>query len=233
MSGASGDPQFTGFLGQSYQVHGTASTVYSIISSERLQFNALFTFLTAGQCRQGTECFAHPGNYFGSVGLLIKAEDGSVVKVAVKSGSVTDGMKVTIDGEPLTPSSNRVVIDSVNSLHLTNKFELLVSTRDYTIRLENSDMFINQQVSIQSHLAEAIKAVKSSSDSLAAAAATATAAQSLPHGILGQTWRMMTYSNRWKFIEGDLMDYVISDESTASGHESIMSTPAMHNRFNM
>ena len=45
-----GDPQFRGFLGQSYQVHGMSGGVYSVISAPSLQLNARFVFLAAGGC---------------------------------------------------------------------------------------------------------------------------------------------------------------------------------------
>jgi len=42
-----------------------------------------------------------------------------------------------------------------------------------------------------------------------------TAAQeiehTLPHGILGQTWSTRVHSNRWKHIEGQLYDYLLTD----------------------
>lgn len=48
--GVSGDPQFSGFLGQQYQIHGVDGLVYNIISDPILQFNARFTFLEKGTC---------------------------------------------------------------------------------------------------------------------------------------------------------------------------------------
>ena len=80
---ASGDPQFRGFRGQSYQVHGLDQGVYSIISSPTLQMNALFTFLDAGACpaypssmsTPPSHCWSHPGSYFGSLGLRTSGGD--------------------------------------------------------------------------------------------------------------------------------------------------------------
>jgi len=82
------DPQFMGFLGQSYQIHGVSGNVYNILSTPRLQYNALFTYLSEGRCRKGTACYSHPGNYFGSVGVSIRSDDGSINRIEVISGPV-------------------------------------------------------------------------------------------------------------------------------------------------
>jgi len=98
-SQVSGDPQFTGFLNQKYQIHGSDNTVYNIISSENFQYNALFKFLSEGKCRQGTACFSHPGNYFGEVGLLVKdSTSGKISKIRVIAGDVETGLSMEVDG---------------------------------------------------------------------------------------------------------------------------------------
>ena len=52
LSGATlGDPQFYGFLGQSFQVHGIDGAIYNIISDATVQVNGRFTFLgEKGHC---------------------------------------------------------------------------------------------------------------------------------------------------------------------------------------
>jgi hypothetical protein len=83
-------------------------------------------------------------------------------------------------------------------------------------------MFLNQEVSIGSGLlsriAEYKKAIKSGNDARAS-----EIIETLPHGILGQTWNTATYSNRWKHIQGQLYDYVIND--------GILGTEFKYNKF--
>lgn len=58
-----GDPVFTGFHGQVYQVHGYPETWFNIISSPQIDVNAQFAFIDAGTCDyNNTECWTHPGN---------------------------------------------------------------------------------------------------------------------------------------------------------------------------
>ena len=92
-----GDPQFYGFRGQSYQVHGIDGEVYNIISDANVQINGRFAFLQqARQCvkkqdirrtdADGTssaaaaasverrlavpiQCWSHPGSYIGQLSV--------------------------------------------------------------------------------------------------------------------------------------------------------------------
>ena len=71
-----GDPQFHGLLGQSFQVHGTPSTHYAIISTPAMHLNALFELREEGRCtaelKARTACWSHTGNYFGALTLSLK-----------------------------------------------------------------------------------------------------------------------------------------------------------------
>ena len=71
-----GDPQFSGLLGQSFQVHGTPSTHYAIISTPAMHLNALFELREQGRCtaelKQRTACWSHTGNYFASLTLTTR-----------------------------------------------------------------------------------------------------------------------------------------------------------------
>ena len=48
--GVRGDPSCVGLRGQSFQVHGVDGAVYALLSSETLQVNGRFTFLSEGRC---------------------------------------------------------------------------------------------------------------------------------------------------------------------------------------
>jgi len=201
--GACGDPQFYGFNGQSFQVHGTSGSIYNIISTPSLQYNALFTYLESGKCRKGTECFAHAGNYFGEVGLMLASGEESK-RFRVVSGPVDAGMKVFVDDVLTAPSSTPIVFGN-STVTFSDAFELVLDSPEYNMRIQNSDNFLNQDVSIGTTLMKQIveykKAVKNGAGST----------DSLPHGLLGQTWNTAVYSNRWKHIEGQLFSYVVAD----------------------
>lgn len=222
-SGANGDPQFTGFLGQSYQVHGLSGADYNIISTPTLQYNAHFNFLTSGACRTGTECYSHPGNYFGSVSLQIKDSAGSVQRILIDSGSVTTGLTVKQNEDQIwSIGTDQFTRIGAYNLSFPNQFEFIISSEEFNMRIQNSDMFVNQDVSIGRSLMTQIAEFK-----LAARGTNSTAAveleTKLPHGILGQTWQLKTYQNRWKYIQGQLYDYMLSD--------GVMGTDFKYNRF--
>jgi len=208
-AGGFGDPQFLGFNSQNFQVHGTSDTVYNVLSTPSLQYNAFFRYLESGRCRKGTACFSHPGNYFGSVGIAIRDGQQNVNAVVVEAGSVTDGLRLIYNNATVPVSDSTLSFGSYTIQH-TNEFEVVLESDEFNIKVSNSDMFLNQEVSIGSGLlariAEYKKATKSGNDARAAEILA-----TLPHGILGQTWNTATYNNRWKHIQGQLYDYVLND----------------------
>jgi len=96
-----------------------------------------------------------------------------------------------------------------------------MESEDFSLRIENSDMFLNQDISIGKQLlanvAEYKKRVKQNSQGAEELKAK------LPHGILGQTWNSARYPNVWKYIQGLLFDYQLSD--------GLMGTSFKYNRF--
>lgn len=215
---ATGDPQISGFLGQSFQVHGSSNTVYNIISTPDFQYNAKFDFLSEGQCRQGTECFAHAGNYFSQVGVMI--QDGATTdKIQIDSGAVDVGLKVMINDEAMTIGSSKQI--GAYKVTLLSKFEVALDSKEFSLVLQNSDKFLNQMVAIGSGLQSTIRQYKLAQSTGASASSSIMA--SLPHGILGQTWQSKTYDNRWKHIQGQLFDYIQP--------EGIFGTSNKFNRF--
>lgn len=210
-----GDPQFSGFNGQSFQVHGTSGSIYNVISTPALQYNALFTYLESGKCRRGTQCFSHPGNYFGEVGLMI-AEGDNVKRVEVISGDVDTGLTIKID-EVAVPVSAEPIVFGNSTLTFSDAFQFFVDTPEFNFRIQNSDRFLNQDVSIAPALAKEIVEYKKASRQ------GQTSSIALPHGILGQTWNTAVYNNRWKHIEGQLFSYVLAD--------GLFGTDFAYNRF--
>ena len=195
----------------SLQVHGTSNTIYNIISTPTLQYNALFTYLESGNCRKGTACYSHAGNYFGEVGLMLKDASGAISSFQITSGAVAAGLTVTSrsTNATLPVSADAVSIGSYRLQH-SSPFELVIESGEFSIRMQNSDHFINQDVSIGSSLMQLIaqhkQAVKQGDSEEAARLAAL-----LPHGVLGQSWQSGTYANRWKYIQGQLFDYVESE----------------------
>ena len=185
---AVGDPSFTGFLGQHYQVHGMADTVYNIISDRLVQLNAQFVFLNGGQCpvvdgKPLTNCWSHPGSYFGS--LALKTAEGD--RLLITAGSHTDGLTVALNEQPLTASVNRAGL----SVSVDNSFRVLIEAGLYSMVVENSDMFVNLagiRVTDWQRLKEEVQ----------------------PHGLLGQTWQGR---HRTAAIEGTVDDYAEADNA--------------------
>lgn len=223
-----GDPQFVGFLGQTYQVHGTSNADYNIISSPNFQFNAHFDYLSSGSCRPGTDCFSHPGNYFTSIALLVRDEQRLIHHLLIESGPVDVGLSVTLNDS--TCLIGKCGDHFNNSLPLTigsytftflSAFVVSISSPEFVLRIQNSDRFLNQDVSLGDGLMKQISAYKVAEKTNDPEAAIKV--KSLPHGLLGQTWRQMEYQNRWKYIEGQLFDYLLAD--------GLMGKEFMYNRF--
>jgi len=83
------------------------------------------------------------------------------------------------------------------------------------MRIQNSDMFLNQDVAIAQSLMKQINQHKRNMRENPEMASSST----LPHGLLGQTWSSKTYANRWKHIEGQLFSYVVNDGLFGSDFE--------------
>ena len=116
---ALGDPQLKGFRGQSYQVHGLDGGVYSVISDREVQLNALFTFLDAGRCPPAqvkTQCWSHPGSYFGQVALRTAAG----ARLLLMSGGAEDGFaRVEMDGQVVALTAGVKVVSADGSCYCT------------------------------------------------------------------------------------------------------------------
>jgi hypothetical protein len=185
-----GDPQFIGLRGQSYQVHGIDGGVYNLISGKEYQLNSRFSFLTGPRpCplmpltgRKSSACWTHPGSYLTEIGL--KSDS---VQLFVKAGSAATGFEsVTINGKTINVGESTSII-AFNSTH-----ELTLSFGEWTVQLENSDMFVNLR---------SVRVNPQSWNKLAS------------HGLLGQTWSNKKYSGSVAAIEGEVDDYLIAEGS--------------------
>jgi len=186
-----GDPQFLGLRGQSYQVHGVPGEIYSIVSTPAMQYNARFVFLDGGECpvidgQPLTGCWSHPGTYLGELGLKTNHGD----RIRIRSGSAQEGLKlVEVNGRPVDIEESVELAAGMGMVTLDSTHLVTVSIGSWQFAFENSDHFVNQRVRIR--LSEA--------------------AEERAHGLLGQTWREVTYKNAIKYVEGSVDDYVVKD----------------------
>jgi NHL repeat len=218
---ALGDPQFQGFLGQSYQVHGIDGAVYSIISSASLQLNARFAFLAQGRCpvytrtRPAINCWSHPGSYFGA--LAMRTQAGS--RLLIEAGDAATGFQsIILDGINLTTSAVTADIrgEAVEvrgcglTVRLLDRHHLTVVHGVFGVSIDSSDRFLNLAEVAISSWSELVRNVK-------------------PHGLLGQSWRRLEGADRGvdvPQVAGAVDDY-------ADGDNDIFGVNNIHSRFDL
>ena len=196
-----GDPQFTGLRGQRYQVHGVDGAVYNLISDNKVQLNADFTFLSKGGCAQSTQrpdfstpCWSHAGSYIRSVGLQQRLSGNSGIETILLvsgpggrgfSSLSVNGRNLSVGDSYSSDAAGGVVVSFVHS-HAVH-----VLTPLFSFHFDNSDGFINQQLSVRVPLS-----------------------QLTSHGLLGQTHRMEKHAgSKLEVVEGEVDDYVIEEQS--------------------
>lgn len=189
----SGDPQFVGLRGQSYQVHGIDGGVYNLVSSADSQVNARFVFLDHGKCPifdgiPASNCWAHPGSYLGTIGIQQRVDD-HINQLEIVSGSAKQGFaSVKLNGVEMEAEDS--MIDGKFHVHFDSSHRVTVQTDQFIYLFENSDMFINQAVSPRVPLR-----------------------QLTSHGLFGQTHNSAVYRTPIKYIEGHVDDYMIGDNN--------------------
>ena len=219
--GVIGDPQFTGLLGQRFQVHGVSGTVYNIITDSLLQVNARFDFLSSGGGPRAdiidTQPWTHQGTYLGAMSFQTKRSVNAshVDVVVVEAGGENEGFaRVSINGQQVTPpytwqpESNGEAGSSGEetvAVYFTHSHVLEVQTSQFHFRLVNSDRFINQEVAPRVPL-HAMSC----------------------HGLLGQTRLNKQYKSAVRYIEGSVDDYAVATEEEEG---ALISNNFVHNRF--
>jgi hypothetical protein len=190
-----GDPDFNGFLGQKYQIHGMPDSVFNIITSPLVQYNALFVFIGdktsyADQCDiKRTQAWTHEGTYLGTLALKTSQD-----KILLESGSCLEGIKsVTVNGQSLklgesvTLASATIAGSTVEqSITYSEWDRVIVKLAEVELTLINSDNFFNQNA-VMTKLGWKSKSM---------------------HGLLGQTWRRVSSgSKKDQVIQGTSFDY--------------------------
>ena len=208
-----GDPQFVGLRGQSFQVHGMDGAVYALISDESMQLNARFTYLDGPRpcpvmpsTGKRSACWSHAGSYMSEMGLLTSGGQ----RLSIQGGRAHHGfLSVTLDDQPLTPGQQLALTfhgqndSSTTAVQLLSTHELVLHTPDFTIHIDNSDHFVNlAALHVRPHRWQRLAA----------------------HGLLGQTWQQRRYSGSVKEIEGEVDDYVVTDND-------LFGTHFVYNRF--
>lgn len=139
-----GDPTFTGFHGQQYQIHGLDNNVYNIISDGSFNMNAKFKYLDHGLCLPyHIHCFTHPGTYLFSIGIMTFFGN----TIYIESGPYQFGFQtITYNNEnmttiqsiyPDTGYKQDIYLEIISNTRIKIKHVL------YTIEIENSDSFLN------------------------------------------------------------------------------------------
>jgi hypothetical protein len=190
-----GDPQFVGLRGQTYQVHGIDGGIYNLVSSPTTQVNAEFRFLSEGQCPMfdgipAMNCWAHAGSYLSAIGVQ-QVIDGKVHQLKLVAGSATQGYaSVEVDGVAL--SVGQSYDDTADfTVEYVSSHSVAVTTAEFRYLYDNSDMFINQAVSTRVPLSSMTKT----------------------HGLFGQTHQRKIYSTALRYIAGGVDDYLIADNN--------------------
>lgn len=222
-----GDPQFNGMQGQSYQFHGMADEVFSLLSYPDLQMNALFKFISSGTCNYNeTVCWSHPGTYLGQIGIQYGADS----KILLQSGSHADGMRVFVNDKEVSAGKHIHRFTAGNSSNAIMQYSstsvVEINTDSMFIRIANSDYFFNIDFGLKNsqvliagtkplHITGEVCEIESRTPRSQLQADTkAIIAKKLKetypayplHGLIGQTWRNAVYCGR--YFEGSVDDYV-------------------------
>lgn len=209
--GVTGDPQFMGFQGQLFQVHGIPDSIFAIISHPTMQINANFAYLASGTCTYtNTPCWTHPGTYLDRIGMLLRCPmSGIETRVMAVAGSHSAGMTLSINGQTIdiimntTNTQQQVItLPGNNTIIVHDKDSFTLNTDIIQITFTNSHFFFNFQA-----------ALLRPSWLSAGSRAHIGAIPSVPlHGLLGQTWLYKKYQHG-QYYEGDINDYLLETQS--------------------
>ena len=161
-AGVLGDPAFTGFHNQHFQVHGIPNKLFNLLSTPTLQVNARFKMIkdgeamTSGQMRHVrllseiksgssssslpiTTAFSHDGTFLGEMGIKLQSHSLHVLAGAYATGIHT----VTLDGVALPVSNKPVMLTKTIAVTRPHTHSLVVDTAEVSFVIVNSDHFFN------------------------------------------------------------------------------------------
>jgi hypothetical protein len=210
--GASGDPQFVGLQGQSYQVHGEHDSIFALISTPHMHMNGLFTYIPSGHCEYNhTQCWSHPGTYITDMGFVIQHSDGREDKLQIVSGSHKQGMHVLLNGNKVGLDAS-FYLGQAARIHVKSHQHIHVHIHDlFIVDITNADHFFNMAVQMLRRDWTQAGAKKIKLTYASPVNALSDAFPNIPlHGLLGITWRNVIYPGG-RMYEGDVMDYVVDN----------------------
>jgi len=197
------DPQFTGFQGQNYQVHGMPDEYFNLITSQQFQLNSKFVYLANGNCDyNNTACWTHPGTYHSQLGLMFrdtfsnKVDRIQLISRANQLGLTVflNDIRLHVDSVPIHLASN------TSSLTFDRYDRVTISTSQFKLSAVNADNFMNLDSALLD--TELLKL-----GSRPAFAKTVPSSRRI-HGLLGQTWVVNDHA---RVYEGSVEDYNLQD----------------------
>ena len=210
-----GDPQFVGLQGQTYQVHGADNTIFALISTPQFLMNGLFTFIDVGSTcdYNNTACWSHPGTYISQIGFRISNihnnnnVDSTILVVA---GSHSKGLNLYIDDKRQYIESKQIHVGKNARVKIISHDVIRVTIPElFEFEITNSDMFFNIEMTLLRR------------DWLALGSSKRKFKNHINrqdvhlHGLIGITWKDVTYENGQVF-EGDVMDYAVEGDNIFS-----------------
>ena len=202
-----GDPMLVGFRGQRFQVHGIDGAVYNLITERQQMVNARFGFLNGPRhCppmpstgQRSAACWTHPGSYLTEVAIAASSLDGREHRLLAVPGNASLGFtQVLYDGAQLTQTVDAPRWEGAGAgeasllVKRLSSHELAVNVGHFALRLESVDGFIN--------IASLEVTPPTTLSTLRA------------HGLLGQTWSSKRHEGPLPEIEGDVDDYLVTDD---------------------
>jgi len=214
----SGDPQFAGFQGQTFQFHGLPDEHFNLISSPNMQLNSHFVYLANGECSYNdTVCWTHPGTYVDELGWSF----GSTQIRAVAGPHMT-GMTVFINEQRLTKGHYQFnTADGEVKIRAIGSSKLSIASKSFSFELANADYFFNLAVSAldrdmlqtgsKKHtITDATTCAQQNTAGVIEASLLKKYHATFPvHGLIGQTWRNVEVCG--KKLIGTVQDYIVSN----------------------
>jgi len=155
-----------------------------------------------------SNCWSHPGSYFGSLSLQTSAGD----QLEIRAGSAVNGFgAVVFDNEEVQAVKGVEGHGAKLSFKMLSSHSIAVTIDNYRMVVENSDLFVNL-ISIEVLDWQQLASVDQ------------------PHGLLGQTWKPSKKGRGGQVVsvkdvaEGDVDDYVISSDT-------LFGTDFLYNKF--
>lgn len=204
--GVRGDPQFNGFQGQAFQVHGVSGNVYNLFSSAKLQVNAQFVFLDEGHCDKSmnTLCYSHPGSYISAVGIQFKQGTyENATQILLESGRWNQGLHAHVNGRDsrVGSAAKHLLVKGASMAHTSNS-QIKINTAALTMTVTNSDRFLNLDM-------ELVDTFLTAENVASCEWPVKRATYDEPNGLMGNTWCQRAIES--DKLESNIDDYVVAD----------------------